>query len=53
MDYLPVNMHLEGFGEEQGDYGMIEVGPYDMWAIEYGYSTVKKDSDLKNLGTCE
>lgn len=22
----------------QGDYGMIEVGPYDMWAIEYGYT---------------
>jgi len=49
MDYLPVNMHLEGFGEEQGDYGMIEVGPYDMWAIEYGYSTVKKESDLKSV----
>jgi hypothetical protein len=49
MDYLPVNMHLEGFGKEQGDYGMIEVGPYDMWAIEYGYSTVKKDADLKPI----
>lgn len=22
----------------QGDFGMIEVGPYDMWAIEYGYT---------------
>lgn len=38
MDYnaLPnVNM---GSGEVQGDYGMIDIGPYDMWAIEYGYT---------------
>ena len=49
MDYLPVNMNLEGFGEEQGDYGMIEVGPYDLWAIEYGYSIVKKDDELKSI----
>jgi hypothetical protein len=49
MDYLPVNMNIEGFGEEQGDYGMIEVGPYDLWAIEYGYSIVKKDDELKKV----
>ena len=49
MDYLPVNMNLEGFGKEQGDYGMIEVGPYDLWAIEYGYSIVKKDDELKSI----
>jgi hypothetical protein len=30
----------------QGDYGMISVGPYDDWAIEYGYSFEK---DLKPI----
>ena len=46
MDYIPVNMILAGKGEKQGDYGMISVGPYDDWAIEYGYSFVK---DLKPI----
>ncbi len=41
MDYLPINLRLKE-GEVQGDYAMIEVGPYDMWAIEYGY-TFEKD----------
>lgn len=37
MDYIPANFNL-GAGECQGDFGMINVGPYDMWAIEYGYT---------------
>src|SRR5436190_10653849 len=37
MDYLPPNFNL-GAGETQGDFGMIDVGPYDYWAIEYGYT---------------
>ena len=37
MDYIPINYRLEA-GEVQGDYGMIEIGPYDYWAIEYGYT---------------
>lgn len=37
MDYLPTNFNF-GAGEKQGDYAMIGVGPYDMWAIEYGYT---------------
>ena len=36
MDYLPTNFNFEA-GEKQGDYAMIGVGPYDLWAIEYGY----------------
>ncbi len=36
MDYIPVNYNM-GDGEVQGDWAMIDVGPYDMWAIEYGY----------------
>jgi hypothetical protein len=45
MDYLPVNINLES-GEVQGDYAMISVGPYDLWAIEYGYTT---GEDLKPI----
>ncbi|MBT8486432.1 MAG: zinc-dependent metalloprotease [Phycisphaerae bacterium] len=37
MDYLPPNFNLET-GEEQGDFTMIGVGPYDKWAIAYGYT---------------
>lgn len=36
MDYLPTNFSF-GPGHIQGDYTMIGVGPYDLWAIEYGY----------------
>jgi hypothetical protein len=42
MDYIPVNVKFGDHGVDQGDYAMIEVGPYDMWAIEYGY-TFNKD----------
>lgn len=45
MDYIPVNIDMKD-GEVQGDYTMIGVGPYDMWAIEYGYTF---DSDLKPI----
>jgi hypothetical protein len=44
MDYLPVNM-AEG-EESQGEYFMSTVGPYDLWAIQYGYQPVKKDEEL-------
>jgi len=45
MDYIPINMNVET-GRIQGDYGMIDLGPYDHWAIEYGYTTAK---DLKPI----
>lgn len=35
MDYVPVNLAPPGV--EQGDYFPFVVGPYDEWAIEYGY----------------
>ncbi|AFY48536.1 hypothetical protein Nos7524_2703 [Nostoc sp. PCC 7524] len=35
MDYVPVNLAPQGV--EQGDYFPWVVGPYDEWAIEYGY----------------
>ena len=45
MDYLPVNINVDN-GEVQGDYAMISIGPYDEWAIEYGYTLA---SDLKPI----
>jgi hypothetical protein len=38
MDYIPINVVLNEKGELQGDIDMIGIGPYDMWAIEYGYT---------------
>ncbi|NEP70956.1 MAG: DUF5117 domain-containing protein [Okeania sp. SIO2G4] len=35
MDYVPVNLAPQG--TTQGDYFPVIVGPYDEWAIEYGY----------------
>lgn len=40
MDYLPPNISMDK--ERQGDYTMIGVGPYDLWAIEYGYTFDEK-----------
>lgn len=42
MDYNPVNINMET-GDVQGDYAMIDIGPYDQWAIEYGYSLDEKE----------
>ncbi|NJL44971.1 MAG: hypothetical protein HC922_02930 [Leptolyngbyaceae cyanobacterium SM2_3_12] len=35
MDYFPPN--LAPPGQPQGDYFPTRLGPYDLWAIEYGY----------------
>jgi Met-zincin/Domain of unknown function (DUF5117) len=37
MDYTPSN--LSARGERQADYFPTRLGPYDYWAIEYGYRT--------------
>ena len=42
MDYTPINYRFES-GDVQGDYAMIDIGPYDFWAIEYGYTLNEKD----------
>ncbi|MHC4801023.1 MAG: zinc-dependent metalloprotease [Planctomycetota bacterium] len=36
MDYVGVNINHE-LGEVQGPYASPELGPYDMWAVAYGY----------------
>ena len=41
MDYNPTNFYVEE-GDVQGDWAMIGVGPYDMWAIQYGYTMDEK-----------
>lgn len=45
MDYTPVNINIKG-GKIQGDFAMRGIGPYDFWAIEYGYTFAK---DLKPI----
>jgi hypothetical protein len=45
MDYIAANISMKG-GKIQGDYAMIGIGPYDEWAIEYGYTFAK---DLKPI----
>jgi hypothetical protein len=39
MDYLPVNLAPPGL--EQGNYYAPVIGPYDEWAIEYGYKPLE------------
>lgn len=50
MDYNPININMRD-GKIQGDYAMISIGPYDMWAIEFGYSFDEKARD-KILARC-
>lgn len=48
MDYIGVNINAEG-GDKQGDYCMGGIGPYDMWAIEYGYTLGDPKTVLKRV----
>jgi len=45
MDYIPINIDMKD-GAIQGEYTMVDIGPYDLWAIEYGYTF---DADLKPI----
>ncbi len=38
MDYTPTNVVVEGDTLIQGDHTNIDIGPYDMWAIEWTYT---------------
>ncbi len=46
MDYAPTNVTVESDGLIQGDYSAIDIGPYDHWAIAWGYSD-KPDEVMK------
>jgi hypothetical protein len=49
MDYMPANIAPPGI--PQGEYYITKPGPYDHWAIEYGYSEALEDpeADVKRL----
>lgn len=47
MDY--VGTFIAGPGEEQGLYNTVRVGPYDRWAIEYGYRPVDEPAELEAI----
>jgi hypothetical protein len=45
MDYAPAN--IAPIGMQQGDIFQTKPGPYDDWAIEYGYSQALADEDAE------
>tara|TARA_B100002019_G_scaffold284363_1_gene291934 strand:+ start:2185 stop:4620 length:2436 start_codon:yes stop_codon:yes gene_type:complete len=47
MDYDPINIAPDGV--EQGNYFPTEPGPYDIWAITFGYTQGMSDVDRDNL----
>ena len=47
MDYVPVNIVPKG--RTQGDYYAAKLGPYDLWAIEYGYKPISAASPEAEL----
>jgi hypothetical protein len=51
MDYNPVNLVPEGV--TQGDYFSTTIGPYDYWAIEYGYKSLKGKSPASEVEELE
>lgn len=46
MDYTPVNINMED-GKVQGDWNPLGIGPYDLWAIEFGYTSEDPKDVLK------
>lgn len=47
MDYNALN--IATLGERQGQYSMITVGTYDMWAVEYGYKETTPETEQVEL----
>ena len=47
MDYDPINIAPEGV--QQGNYFPTEPGPYDIWAITFGYTQEMSDADRQRL----
>ncbi len=44
MDYIPPNIAPQG--TKQGDYFPTMVGPYDEWAIKYGYLSIQTSTPI-------
>ncbi len=49
MDYNPINLAPKG--TKQGDYFTSTVGPYDYWAIEYGYKPDAGADELAKIAS--
>jgi hypothetical protein len=50
MDYTPINIMPSG--ETQGDFYNTTIGPYDRWAIEYGYTPHSNEEEgLKKIAS--
>lgn len=47
MDYTTINLTLNP--EDQGQYYDVAVGPYDKWAIEFGYRPVSSEAELDKI----
>ena len=47
MDYPAVNIALDK--SKQGDYYTTKAGPYDWWAIEYGYTPFSQSEEEEGL----
>ena len=47
MDYPAINLALDK--SKQGDYYTTKAGPYDLWAIEYGYTPFKPEEEEAGL----
>ena len=47
MDYPAVNISLDR--SKQGDYFTTKAGPYDLWAIEYGYTPFSETEEAEGL----
>ena len=47
MDYAGINLTLDK--EKQGQYFDMAVGPYDIWAIQFGYTPFKDNKELTDL----
>ncbi len=47
MDYNALNIATKE--ERQGQYSMVTVGPYDIWAVEYGYQQTAPEAEKTTL----
>jgi hypothetical protein len=45
MDYAPINLNLPG--QPAGSPFQTTLGPYDLWAIEYGYKPLEGDAKVQ------
>ena len=47
MDYAGINLTMDR--SKQGQFYDMAVGPYDVWAVQFGYTPFKSDSEMHEL----